>query len=121
MQQKCGFSEAFGLSVGFGLELVGNLCLLKALLGVRNLPCYGDCQDSCANSKVPVFVRSQAGLAAWHLSGPPQIKITSGCGGVMPGFFSEMEQEDCQVLQEGEEGTGTLESSTLTTGLGRWF
>lgn len=29
-QQKCGFSEAFGLSVGFGLELLGDECLLKA-------------------------------------------------------------------------------------------
>lgn len=30
-QQKCGFSEAFGLSVGFGLELLGNECMLEAV------------------------------------------------------------------------------------------
>lgn len=38
----------------------------------------------------------------------------------MSGFLSETEQEDCHVLWEQEEGTGTSESSTLKTGLGRW-
>lgn len=80
------------LSVGFGLELLGNEPLLRAVSspGCKDFPCYRDYEIAVVavtNPKVPVFVGFQAGLAACHFHGPPQTKVTPGCGGVMHGFF----------------------------------